>query len=109
MEANEKLIWGDQDGSGDEIVYTITEYFKAYVYDVDFKNETTDYHFNKDLAFSNTLNNISEVYPEAEFMEFYYDGTTEYEGMDWRSLIFYVEKLNNRYYLVAVVHNQWTI
>ncbi len=109
LELNEKLMWGSQDGSGDSIVYTVANYIKAYVYDFDYKNKSSDFHFNSDLAFSNTQNNISDAFPDADFMEFYYDGTIEYEGMDWKSLIFYVEKLDNTYYLVAVVHNQWTI
>jgi hypothetical protein len=109
LESNDTLVWGSQDGSGEPIVLTISDYMTQWVYDFDYKNHTTDIHINGDLAFSNTLNNISKIYPEAQFIEFYNEGTTKYEGMDWKSLIFYVEKLENTYYLVAVVHNQWTI
>jgi len=109
FDLGEELMWGIQDGSGDSIIYTVPEYIKAYVYDVDFKRQSSDIHINGNLAFSNTLNNISKIYPEAEFMEFYYEGTKAYEGMDWKSLIFYVEKLDDVYYLVAIAHNQWTI
>lgn len=109
INSEEQLEWGTQDGSGDVITFTVVDYFKKYVYDFDYKNKSSDFHFNKDLAFSNTYNNISEFYPDADFMEFYYDGTKEFEGMDWKSLIFYVEKFEGSYVLVAVVHNQWTI
>jgi len=109
FDLDEKLMWGTQDGSGDSILYTVSDYIKTYVYDIDFKTKSSDVHINGNLAFSNTLNNISKLYPEAEFVEFYYDGTKEYEGMDWKSLIFYIEKLDDVYYLVAIAHNQWTI
>ena len=106
---HKELHWGSFDVSGEAIEYTITDYFKRFVYDINYKDDATDIHINENLAFSNTLNNIEEFYPEAQYIEFYYEGTTEYEGMDWSSLIFYVERSNNQYFLVAVVHNQWTI
>ena len=109
FDLNEKLTWGSQNGSGEPIVLTIPDYFSKWVYDFDFKTKATEIHINGELAFSNTLNNISEVFPEAQCIEFYNEWTTKYEGMDWKSLIFHVEKLENTYYLVAVVHNQWSI
>ena len=109
LKVNETLHWGMHDGNGEPINLTINNYFKQFVYDVDFKNETTEIHLNDDLAFSNTLNNISEFYPTADFIEFYFEGTTQYEGLDWSSVIFYIEQVESTYYLVAVVHNQWTI
>ena len=103
------LTWGSQDGSGEPIVLSISDYFSKWVYDFDFKTKATEIHINEGLAFSNTQNNLSVVFPQAECIEFYNEGTTEYEGMDWKSLIFYIEKLDSTYYLVAVAHNQWTI
>lgn len=103
------LVWGMQDGSGFPIQLDIVDYFKSYVYDVDYKNKATEIHINQSLTFSNTQNNILEYFPDAEYIEFYYHGTEKYYGMDWSSLIFYIEKYNDIYYLVAVVHNQWTI
>jgi hypothetical protein len=33
----------------------------------------------------------------------------EYEGMDWRSLRLVFEKKNDIWYLVGIIHDQWTI
>ena len=109
LQTNKKLHWGMYDSSGEPIDLTIKNYVKQFVYDVNYKDKATDININENLTISNTINNISEFYPKAQYIEFYYDGTAEFEGMDWSSLIFYIEKLNNKYYLVAVVHNQWTI
>ena len=106
---NDTLFWGLEDGSGENIQLTVKDYFERYVYDVDFKTKATDIHINENLAFSNTQNNILDFFPSAKFIEFYYEGSKEYEGMDWSSVIFYIEKVDDKYYLVAVVHNQWTI
>jgi len=109
FETEEKLNWGLADGSGEPILISLPNYLNEWVYDFDFKNKTTEVHIDEDLAFSNTLNNMSELYPNAKVIEFYNEGTDEFTGMDWKSLIFYAEKVENTYYLVAVVHNEWTI
>lgn len=106
---NQVLRWGEFDGSGEPIDYTIKDYFKRFVYDVNYKDKASDIHINENLAFSNTLNNIEEFYPDAQYIELYYEGSTEYEGMDWSSLILYIETFEEKYYLVGIVHNQWTI
>ena len=103
------LFWGFEDGSGDSLNLTIDSYFKRYVYDINFKAKSTEIHINKNLQFSNTQNNIKHFYPDAQFIEFYYEGSNKYEGMDWSSLIFYIEKFEEKHYLVAIAHNQWTI
>jgi len=109
LNTNKTIYWGEFDGSGDPINLTINDYFKQFVYAVNFKTLTTHKNINSDLTFSNTLNNAKEVLPNAEYIEYYYKGTDKYDGMDWASLIFYVEKFDGKYYLVAVIHNQWTI
>ncbi len=109
LNSNEKLHWGDYDGSGEPIQLTLKAYLNQFVYGVDFKSKTDTIHINSNLEFSNTLNNYHEYYPEAEFVEYVFKGTPEFEGMDWQSIIFYVEQVNKTYKLVAVAHNQWTI
>jgi hypothetical protein len=109
LKSKKNIYWGKYDGSGDSIKLNIENYFNQFVYVVNFKTLTTHKNINSNLAFSNTLNNVKEKLPNAEYVEYYYKGTDNYGGMDWESLIFYVEKFENKYYLVAVVHNQWTI
>ncbi len=109
LNQNKVILWGKYDASGEPIKLTINDYFKQFVYAVNFKTLTTHKSINSKLANSNTINNIKTILPNAEYVEYYYKGSENFEGMDWASLIFYVEKFEGKYYLVAVVHNQWTI
>lgn len=35
----------------------------------------------------NTLNNLKEVLPKAAIIEYYHEGSEEYTGIDWSSLV----------------------
>ena len=105
----QKLNWGSYDGSGDPIMLTVPAYFAKFVYDVDFlKPEKSS--LNKSIGFGNSLNNLEKVYPGCPFTERHFSGfEKKYEGMDWRSLRLVFKKYSGKYYLVGVVHDQWTI
>jgi hypothetical protein len=104
-----KFTWGNYDGSGDKIILTVDEYFKKFVYDVDFLN-APQVNLNKTVSKGNTLNNIDSVYKSCVYTEFYFPGfEKKYEGMDWRSLKLVFKKENNKLYLFAVIHAQWII
>jgi len=109
VKADTKLNWGVYDGTGEEIKLTTKEYLQRFVYDVDFLNaeKTT---VNQSSAQGNSINNISQIYPAAVYTESYFSGfDKKYGGMDWRALRLVYEKVGDRYYLVALVHDQWTI
>ena len=58
----------------------------------------------------NTLINSSEIYKDAIIIEYHFSGfDPQYEGMDWRSLRLAFEKVNDIWYLVGIIHDQWTI
>ncbi|MEO7960049.1 MAG: hypothetical protein ABIR19_00800, partial [Ginsengibacter sp.] len=103
------ISWGAYDGEGGDIRMTIGDYFKKFVYDVDFLSpEKTSY--NQTMGAGNSLNNITEIYKDADFMENYFSGfDKKYDGMDWRSLRLVFKEFEGNYYLVGVVHDQWTI
>ena len=60
-------------------------------------------------GFGNSLNNLIEIYPSADFVEFYYGGSEKYDGMDWRALRLVFEEYKGKPYLIAIVNDQWTI
>ncbi|MEO7445308.1 MAG: hypothetical protein ABIT96_05000 [Ferruginibacter sp.] len=107
--SNEKIyFWGLSDGSGDSILLSLPAYFKKNVYPVDFLKAPQS-SINKRLGQGNSLNNIHEIYPLAEFRENYFPGfDKKYGGMDWQSLRLVMEFYQGQYYLVAVVHDHWT-
>jgi hypothetical protein len=104
-----KINWGTYDPSGDTIFLTITDYFKEFVYDVNFLNAEKS-SVNKIINEGNTLNNLNSIYHNCDFSESYFSGfEKKYGGMDWRSLRLVFKKYNNRYFLIGVIHDQWTI
>ena len=64
---------------------------------------------NQFQGFGNSLNNLQDVYPDHNFVEFYYPGTDEYGGMDWYSLRLVFDDYQGKPYLVAIINDQWTI
>lgn len=102
-------MWGAYDGSGEPIKLTFTQYFEKFVYDKDFANPK-DVGYNRVIHQGNTLVNISEVYPQSRFNDYYFPGfDPKYEGMDWESLRLIFEEYKGDWYLVAIAHGQWTI
>ncbi len=103
------LIWGNYDGSGDTIRLSIDDYFNRFVYNHDFLHaEKTS--LNKITGKGNSTNNLEEVYSDCVFTESYFSGFDKnVDGMDWASLRLVYKKYDKRYYLVGIVHDQWTI
>lgn len=109
MDSNKTYIWGAYDGSGEPIEKTFKDYFDEFVYDQDFANAEK---IAKDeiIGTGNTINNIEEVYPNTQFVEYYFSGfDPDYGGMDWVSLRLVFEQKDGTWYLVGIVHDQWTI
>jgi hypothetical protein len=101
--------WGTYDGSGEPIDLTFREYYGKFVYDVDFAQPDV-VGFNETVGQGNTINNIATVYPNAVTVEYHFDGfDPQYAGMDWRSLRLVLEEMDGTWYLVGIVHDQWTI
>ncbi|MDZ4792642.1 MAG: hypothetical protein SGI83_00020 [Bacteroidota bacterium] len=104
-----KMTWGEFDGSGEPIEYTIGEYIREFVYDVDFLNPETR-KVNEFIGGSTSQNNLLAVYTGCDFTESHFSGfEKKYEGTDWRSLRLVFKQKDGQYYLVGVVHDEWTI
>ena len=103
------IRWGEFDGTGDLIKMTLNEYMQRFVYDVDFLNPEK-MSINEFLGVGNSQNNILSVYPGCDFTDSHFSGFDEkYDGMDWRSLRLIFKKIDNKYYLTGIVHDEWTI
>jgi hypothetical protein len=103
------LTWGTYDGSGEPIKMNIFQYFDKFVYNKDYLN-AKEKSVNKFIAGGNSLNNLKGIYPGSDFTEFYFPGfDPKYDGMDWQTLRLVFRKENNKLYLIAIVHDQWTI
>jgi hypothetical protein len=101
--------WGQFDGSGDPIEMTFTQYYDRFVYDVEFAYPDA-VAYNLFIGQGNTINNIPQVYPDAATVEYHFEGfDPQYAGMDWRSLRLVLEEKAGTWYLVGIVHDEWTI
>ncbi len=109
IKSKKKQSWGSFDGSGDPILMTLKQYFKRFVYDVDFLNPEI-FTVNKRSSGGNTIDNREDIYPGSVYTESYFSGFEEkYGGMDWRALRLVFKELEGHFYLVAVIHDEWTI
>jgi len=102
--------WGIYDGAGEPIELTVQAYIERFVCDREFARAEPGPP-NERIGTGNTLNNITDVYPgrHVVFFEYYAPGTDGHAGMDWRSLRLVLERTQGRWYVIAVVHDEWTI
>lgn len=105
---SKKINWGSYDGSGDPILLTPNEYFRKFVYDANFvKPEKAG--VNHVFKEGNSINNLKNFYKGSDFTESHFSGSRKADGMDWKSVRLVFKEIDGRYYLVGVVHDQWTI
>ena len=57
----------------------------------------------------NMINNVKDIYPKSDVVDFYYKGTDEYDGMDWRGMRLVFDDYQGKRYLVAIINDQWTV
>ncbi len=101
-------LWGMQAGSGMDISLTISEYWTEYV-----TSQTPAQEWGLLLdpsrKASNTIDNFAEVYPEGHYVEYFQPGTEEYGYLDWQSLrLGFQQSGDGTYYLMAIIHDEWT-
>jgi hypothetical protein len=102
-------LWGVSDGKGEDIRVKFADYYAQYVFDVDF-TKAPDVSYNKAIGTGNSTDNSATAYPDAVMVEFHYAGfDPKFDGMDWRSLRLFFEQKDGTWYLVGIVHGQWTI
>lgn len=110
MISKKRYLWGEEDGSGDPIRLTFAAYYRRFVYDHDYSRAKEVTYNSATLSSGNLINNIRESYPSAIIVEYHFSGFEEkYGGMDWKSLWLVFEKQGNEWYLVGIVHGEWTI
>lgn len=102
-----KFTWGKTDGEGKNLILSLPEYLRTWVYRRNFADSKLS--INTFQGSGNSKNNLKKKYPGADFTENYISGSEKYSGMDWNSLRLVFEKFKGKYYLVGVINDQWTI
>lgn len=102
-----KFTWGGLDGTGDPLITPLPKYLKDWVDAGKYKSIGPT--LNRFQGSGNSLNNLKEIYPNADFVEFYYAGSEKYSGMDWQALRLVFDNYKGKRYLIAIINDQWTI
>ncbi len=106
------IEWGYTDGEGLPIIETIAERFAAISGDYGLTSTDTIGH-NVRVGFGNTIDNIADVFPAADVVEYHFEGTSLYGDFDWSSVRFVFDTTtpapNGRPSLVAIVQDTWTV
>lgn len=105
--AEEPFVWGVYDGSGEPISMTAEEYFSRFVYDRNFISAPV-ISVDRIAKSGNSLENTAEVFPDCRFVDFYIPAEGE-DGLDWSLLRLIYEESDGALYLVAIVHNEYTV
>jgi len=103
--------WGSYDGSGNPILLTFNDYYNRFIFDKNYRDGQRG-AVNQILHKGNTIINIFDAYSDrtVSFIEYHVPGSNEkYAGMDWGSLRLVFEDYKDRWYLIGIVHDQWTI
>lgn len=98
--------WGSFDGTGDPIDLTFAAYFERFVYSHDFA-AAPQISYNQPIK---EIYHAEQFGPSSIMVEYHFPGfDPQYEGLDWQSLRLVFEQQGQTWYLVGILHNQWTI
>ena len=102
-----RFTWGEKDGTGDLLITPLPTYLQTWVDAKQFNNARIK--INEFESRGNMINNVKDIYPNSDVVDFYYKGTTEYDGMDWRGMRLVFDDYQGKRYLVGIVNDRWTV
>lgn len=102
-------IWGYYEDTATPLKLTNEAYFKSYIYDDNYVF-ADKINFNREIKGSLTAGNVFEVYPKAIVVEYLCskNGNPD-EDSAWRDLKLVFTAEEKTWYLVGIIHDQWTI
>ena len=108
LDSGEKIAWGSFDGTGKEIKFSVQEYFDRFVTDFDLTAASNQLLKDTIPPRGNELYNANAIFPNATVVEIHKPASDESMGLDWRSLMLVIEKVEGEWKLKALIHNEWT-
>jgi hypothetical protein len=101
-------VWGVSVGGGEPIELTPSEYFSRFVYSRDFAR-CGIIGINSIVKSGDALENITEVFPDVKFVDFYSPGDDQNaDGRDWQCLRLGFEEYQGQLRLTLILHSEWT-
>jgi hypothetical protein len=102
-----RFTWGDLDGTGELLITPLPNYLETWIDANKFNNACVT--VNKFESRGNMINNVKDIYQKSDVVDFYYKGTDQYSGMDWRGMRLVFDDYQGKRYLVAIINDQWTV
>ncbi len=104
-----RYLWGFEDGRGEPIQLTISQFLEEFIFSVDYTQAPT-VGVDEIVMSGNSLENLQEVYRDCRFVDLCYPGLDPaYGGLDWCSLKMVFAPGESGWGLVGLIHSQWTI
>jgi len=103
-------IWGVYSAGGEPIELTVAEYFSRFVFCKDYT--TAPYlGVNSIVRSSNALENITEVFPNVQYIDFHIPRGERgsIDDYEWSSLRLGFEEYDGRLWLMVITHCKWSV
>ena len=102
-------VWGISDSNGAPLEMTPVEYFSRFVYKKDYTAAPL-IGVNYIVRSGNALENIKDVFPDMQFVEFHIPGSDSNPAGDskWSSLRLGFEEYDGKLWLAVIAHSEWT-
>jgi len=97
-------VWGVYNGRGEPIELTPVDYFTEFVPASDFFDAKI-IGINQIVRSGNALENITDIFPNVQFIDFHISGEDSIDGLDWSSLRLGFEEYDGYYRLVTIVYS----
>jgi len=102
-----RFTWGELDGTGNPLIIPLPEYLDTWVTAQKYNNSVIS--INEFRQTGGIINNLRDIYQNSDVVEFYYKGSEEYDGMDWRVMRLVFDEYQGKRYLVAIINDRWTV
>jgi len=105
----QRYMWGVYTSDGKPIELTPAEYFAEFILDRDYSSAPL-IGVNRIVRSGNALDNITEVFRDAKFVDLHVPGNEDDDGEDyqWSSLRLGFEEFDGELRLTIILHSQWT-
>lgn len=106
MKDKKTYFWGFYDATRKPIKKTFKDYFKRFVYDRDFQK--ANFIAYNHIQRTDKDVNVFNVYKNCVVIDYMYTGEPEFMDLGWRSLRIALEEYEDVWYLVGIIHDEWT-
>lgn len=104
----QRYLWGHTDGQGAPMEWTFEEFYTRQLWDRDY-SKATMIAIDTRQQNGNTIDNSRQAYPNAHVVEYHLPSTDPNTSLDWGSLRIVLEDKGGTWYVVGLIHDEWTI